>query len=90
LLRIQPSNKIFYKFGGIENMLNKKRLIIWGIGFVVLALIDFIVEFFLLPLWGLDNTPKNDIYFQSWWVVVGIWLLFGLKFIRYCQREKNK
>ncbi|HMK26427.1 MAG TPA: hypothetical protein VK483_10380 [Chitinophagaceae bacterium] len=69
--------------------LNKRRLIIWGIGFVVLAFIDFIVEFFLLPLWGLDNTPKNDIYFQSWWVVVGLWLLFGLKFLKYLQRKKT-
>lgn len=57
--------------------MNKKTLVLWGIGFVVLFAINLLVELVLLPLMGLDNTPRNDIYFQSWWVVVGFWLVFG-------------
>ena len=67
-----------------------KRLIFWGIGFVVLFLINLLVEFFLLPLWELDNTDKNDIYFKCWWIVVGIWLLFGIKFLKYIERNTRK
>jgi len=58
-----------------------KRVVLWVAGFVVLFLINALVELVLLPLWGLDNTDKNDIYFKSWWVAVAIWLLFGLKFL---------
>lgn len=68
--------------------LNRKKIIIWGIGFVILAFIDFIVEFFLLPLWDLDNTPRNDIYFQCWWVVVGLWFLYGLIFLKPVSLKK--
>ena len=57
--------------------MNKKRLALWGGGFIVLFAINFFVELVLLPLWGLDNTSKNDIYFQSWWGVVGVWFVFG-------------
>lgn len=64
-----------------------KRFVLWGIGFIILFLINVVVELIILPLLGLDNTEKNDIYFQSWWVVVGIWLLFGLKIIKYWQKQ---
>ena len=67
--------------------MNKKRLIFWGVGFIVLFLINALVESLLLPLLGLDNTPKNDIYFQMWWIVVGIWLLFGIKFLKFVERK---
>ena len=66
-----------------EDSLDMKRNIIWGLGFVVLFLINAIVELILLPLWGLDNTPKNDIYFKGWWVIVVIWLLFGRIFLKF-------
>ncbi|MFY0652142.1 MAG: hypothetical protein JXQ96_08925 [Cyclobacteriaceae bacterium] len=58
-----------------------KKVFFWILGFVILFLINVFVEAILLPYWDLDNTDKNDIYFQSWWVVVGIWLLFGRKFL---------
>jgi len=74
----------------IKNKLNKKRLLIWLSGFIVLVLIDLLVEFFLLPLLGLDNTPKNDIYFLFWWIVVGIWFFFGLFFLKYMERKSLK
>ncbi len=48
----------------VKNKLNKKNLIIWGIGFVALFLIDVLVEAVLLPHWGLNHTDKNDIYFK--------------------------
>jgi quinol-cytochrome oxidoreductase complex cytochrome b subunit len=74
----------------MKSKLNKKRLIIWLSGFIVLLLIDLLVEFLLLPLIGLDHTPKNDIYFQCWWIVVGIWFVFGLIFLRYIERKSLK
>lgn len=54
-----------------------KRLLLWGAGFVFLFAVNAVVELLILPLIGLENTPRNDIYFQSWWVVVGFWLVFG-------------
>ena len=65
-----------------------KHLVIWIAGFVVLFLINFIVEFILLPLWNLDNTPKNDIYFKLWCVAVGIWFLYGIKVWKAFSKKK--
>lgn len=64
-----------------------KRLIFWGLGFVILFLINLVVEAFLLPLWGLEDTDRNDIYFKSWWIVVGCWLLFGITFLKYWEKK---
>ncbi len=74
----------------VKNRLNKKNLIVWVIGFVILFLIDILVESILLPYWGLDYTDENDIYFKLWWVVVGIWFLFGLVFLKHFERKKTK
>ena len=60
----------------------RKRILFWGVGFLILFLINILVELIILPNFGLDNTDNNDIYFQSWWLVVGLWMLFGLKFIK--------
>ena len=68
-----------------------KKYIIWGAGFAILLLINLIVEWLLLSLWGLDNTDKNDIYFICWWAAVGIWFFFGLIFLQYLnQRKENR
>ena len=64
-----------------------KRLVLWGAGFIVLFLINALVELALLPLWGLDNTDKNDIYFISWWIVVGMWLVFGNEILKALDRR---
>lgn len=64
-----------------------RRYIQWGLGFVGLFLINVLVEAVLLPYWKLDNTPRNDIYFQSWWVVVGLWAIFGLSVLTYFERR---
>ncbi len=56
-----------------------KRYVLWGTGFVLHFIINMVVELILLPSWGLDNTEQNDIYFQIWWIVVGLWLVFGIK-----------
>ncbi len=55
-----------------------KRFALWGAGFAVLLGFDLLVEAFVLPAVGLDGTPKNDLYFQAWWIAVGAWFLFGL------------
>ena len=68
-----------------------KHLIIWIAGFVMLIVVNFIVEFVLLPIWGLDNTPKNDIYFKLWWVAIGIWFLYGIKVWKsFMKNNRNK
>ncbi|MDF1694763.1 MAG: hypothetical protein P1U56_02975 [Saprospiraceae bacterium] len=54
-----------------------KKNVIWISGFVLLFLLNLAVEFFILPTIGLDNTPKNDIYFKIWWLAVGTWLIIG-------------
>lgn len=59
----------------------------WILGFVLLFLINVLVEAVLLPYWDLDNTPRNDIYFQSWWVLVGLWAILGLRVLTYFDRK---
>lgn len=69
--------------------MNRKRLLIWISGFAILFVFNVIVEFFILPAWNLDNTPRNDIYFQSWWGVVAIWLFFGIPFLKFIERKTS-
>lgn len=64
-----------------------RKYIHWILGFVVLLFINVLVEAVLLPYWNLDNTPKNDIYFQSWWVFVGLWAILGLRLLSYFERK---
>ncbi|MBX2877859.1 MAG: hypothetical protein KTR30_37410 [Saprospiraceae bacterium] len=66
-----------------------RRFMHWILGFVLLFLINVLMEAVLLPYWNLDNTPKNDIYFQSWWVLVGLWAIFGQRVLTYYEREFN-
>ena len=40
-----------------------KRLLVWCVGFVLLFAINVFVELLVLPRWGLDESPENDIYF---------------------------
>ena len=58
-----------------------QRYIYWLAGFVGLLIFNLLVEAFVLPALGLDNTERNDIYFQLWWLVVFAWLIFGLMII---------
>ena len=67
-----------------------KRVAIWVAGFVVLFLINLLVEAFLLPTWGLENTTKNDLYFQLWWVAVGIWFVFGNSILMVFEKPKHE
>ena len=64
-----------------------KRLMYWALGFVILFFNNMIVEVFLLPFWGLDGTDKNDIYFKTWWIVVGCWLLFGITLLKFLEKK---
>lgn len=54
-----------------------KRFFTWCAGFVVLFSINLLVELVVFPHWGLENTQDNDVYFMSWWIVVGLWFVFG-------------
>ena len=56
---------------------------IWVLGFYALIGFNMVVEAFVLPAYGWDNTPKNDWYFQLWWVVVLVWTFLGGRWIRY-------
>jgi hypothetical protein len=66
-----------------------KRFVLWGTGFVVLFGLNTLIEVVFLPLWGLDSTIENDIYFKSWWVIVGVWLLFGVRFLGYVMANNS-
>ncbi|MDB9779917.1 hypothetical protein OAB54_06720, partial [Flavobacteriaceae bacterium] len=60
---------------------NKRIILKWGIGFAVLFLFNVFVEVIILPFIDLDNSPRNDIYFQVWWLCVVLWLVFGFRFL---------
>ena len=64
-----------------------KRLLFWFLGFVVLFLSNVLVESLILPSWGLENTPSNDLYFKMWWMLVGVWLVFGFTIVSALQRS---
>ena len=53
------------------------RWSLWMGGFVVLFAFNALMESLVLPRLGMEHTPRNDWYFQSWWIAVGIWLVFG-------------
>lgn len=50
---------------------------LWISGFIVLLGINALVELVILPGFGLHDTPGNDLYFQLWWLVTGIWFICG-------------
>ena len=60
----------------------KRHILLWLAGFGLLVGLNLVVEMVVLPGLGLDATPRNDIYFMSWWVIVGFWLVFGLLIVR--------
>ncbi|MGC6480268.1 MAG: hypothetical protein ACON42_07805 [Flavobacteriaceae bacterium] len=50
---------------------------LWILGFYGLFGFNLLVEAFVLPYFGWDNTPDNDWYFQLWWVIVLLWAFLG-------------
>jgi|TARA_B110000967_G_scaffold45477_1_gene45790 hypothetical protein len=58
-----------------------KKQTLWLIGFLDLFLINVLVESIILPYLDLENTPKNDLYFQIWWAFVITWFIFGKKLL---------
>ena len=72
------------------NKINKKHLLIWIFVFVLLFVFNALTEAVLLPWWGLDNTPKNDLYFKIWWGVVAVWLLFGWPILNALGKRSRK
>tara|TARA_B110000046_G_C13020511_1_gene410901 strand:- start:241 stop:627 length:387 start_codon:yes stop_codon:yes gene_type:complete len=67
---------IFYLFKNFKT-LDSKVLLKWVVGFGFLFFFNVLVEQIVLPFLDLDDTPKNDIYFQIWWICVLFWFLFG-------------
>jgi hypothetical protein len=45
---------------------NKNKLLKWGFGFLCLFLFNVLEESIVFPALDLDNSPKNDLYFQAW------------------------
>ena len=70
-------------------MFKKKNVFVWIAGLVTLFLINILIEALALPAMGLDNTPKNDIYFMSWWAVTGLWFFFGLILLNHYDQVKQ-
>lgn len=65
-----------------------KRGLYWICGFVALFVVNVVVEAIVLPALDLHDTPKNDLYFQLWWVAVGLWLIFGLTILARFERPE--
>ncbi len=68
---------------------NKKKLLKWGLGFLSLFLFNVLVESIVLPALDLDNTPKNDLYFQAWWACIVLWLFFGLRLLKWTSKKRT-
>ena len=68
---------------------NKKKLLKWGFGFLSLFLFNVVVESIVLPALDLDNTPKNDLYFQAWWACTVLWLFFGLRLLKWKSKKTD-
>ena len=66
-----------------------KNFLLWSAGFAFLFLFNLFVEFLVLPTLNLDNTPKNDLYFQVWWLCVGVWLVFGNMILSSLAKRKS-
>lgn len=66
------------------------RVFFWISGFAILFLINLVVEFVILPNMGFDASPRNDIYFQLWWVGVVGWFLFGYPALLVFSRERRE
>ena len=67
---------------------SRTRMLIWLFGFLVLFLVDVFVEGFVLPRLGMENTPQNDLFFQTWWLLVGLWFMGGNAVISAITRSR--
>ena len=61
----------------------------WLSGFFALLSLDIFMECFVFEWLKWNGTTKNDWFFQLWWSLVILWLIFGL-FILYLKFNKNK
>mgnify|MGYP000081137046 FL=1 len=68
---------------------NKRILLKWGLGFIVLFLFDVFMETLVLPLIDLDKSPKNDLHLHGWGFCVVLWLLFGYCFLNRRSKSRN-
>ena len=57
-------------------------------GFALLFAVNALVELLILPQLGFENTPDNDVYFQSWWVLLGLWFVFGNSILTKIDTER--
>ena len=63
------------------------RPVRWFFGFAALFALNVVVETVILPTAHLENTEKNDIYFQLWWVAAFAWAVFGMPFLDWLDRR---
>lgn len=70
-------------------ILPSRQVLLWGAGFVLLFLFNALVELVFLPLWGLDDTPRNDLYFKAWWIAVVLWFFCGHRLLNGLVRSRR-
>jgi hypothetical protein len=61
----------------------------WVSGFFALLALDIFMEGLVFEWLEWNGTTKNDWFFQLWWSLVLLWLIFGL-FVLYLKFYKNK
>ncbi len=76
-------------FAGTERTLPLQRTVLWLAGFALLFAVNALVELLILPQLGIENTPENDVYFKSWWVLLGLWFVFGNSILTTIDTERT-
>jgi|TARA_B110000914_G_scaffold73902_1_gene64865 hypothetical protein len=61
----------------------------WLVGFFALLSLDIFMEGLVFEWLKWNGTTKNDWFFQLWWGLVMLWLIFGL-FILNLKFNRNK
>lgn len=72
-----------------ERPLPLQRTVLWLAGFALLFAVNALVELLILPQLGFEDTPDNDVYFQSWWVLLGLWFVFGNSILTKIDTERE-
>lgn len=55
---------------------------LWMLGFVILLAFDLFMESYPFEWLHWNGTTKNDWFFIMWWIMVLVWLVFGVSIIK--------
>lgn len=58
---------------------SRKWIVKWILGFLLWFAFDLFMEAVVFEALGWNGTTKNDWFFILWWIVVLLWLIYGLR-----------